>query len=101
MTTKLILRDLEAMHQHYGIAQEEEEEEKPPPGAAASRRTYDLLEDLGQVGVLEEVGISLQRWAQLRGVAMEYALALREYLLQEEEQEANREGPKAVSRRAR
>jgi hypothetical protein len=97
MTTKLTLRDLEAMRQHYGIAQEEEK----VPSAAASRRTYDLLEDLGQVEVLEEVGISLQRWAQLRGVAMEYALALQEYLDQEEEQEANREGPKAVSRRAR
>jgi hypothetical protein len=100
MTTKLTLRDLEAMRQHYGIAQEEEEEEKVP-SAAASRHTYDLLEDLEQVEVLEEVGISLQRWAQLRDVPMEYALALREYLDQEEEQEANREGPKAVSRRAR
>jgi hypothetical protein len=58
---KLTLEDLEAMRQHYGIAQEH------------------LLEDLGQVGVLEEVGISLQRWAQLRDVPMEYALALREY----------------------
>ena len=98
MTTKLTLRDLEAMRQHYGIAQEEEQ---PPPGAAAIRCTYDLLEDLEQVGVLEEVGMTLQRWAQLRGVAMEYALALREYLLQEEEQEANYKGPGAVSRRAR
>jgi hypothetical protein len=34
--------------------------------------------------VLEEVGMTLQRWAQLRGVPMEYALALREYLDQEE-----------------
>jgi hypothetical protein len=97
MTTKLTLEDLEAMRQHYGIAQEEEEQ--PPPGADASRRTYDLLEDLEQVGVLEEVGISLQRWAQLRGVPMEYALALREYLDQEEEQEANPGGPGAVGRR--
>jgi hypothetical protein len=96
MTTKLTLRDLEAMRQHYGIAQEEE----PPPSAAASRHTYDLLEDLEQVRVLEEVGIRLQRWAQLRDVPMEYALALREYLDQEEEQEANHKGPKAVSRRA-
>ena len=98
MTTKLTLEDLEAMRQHYGIAQEEEEK---VPSAAASRHTQDLLEDLEQVGVLEEVGISLQRWAQLRDVPMEYALALREYLDQEEKQEANREGPKAVSRRAR
>jgi hypothetical protein len=91
MTTKLTLRDLEAMRQHYGIAQGGQEE--PPPSAAASRHTYDLLEDLEQVRVLEEVGISLQRWAQLRDVPMEYALALREYLDQEEEeQEANREG---------
>ncbi len=63
--TKLTLEDLETMRQHYGIAQ-------------------DLLEDLGQVGVLEEVGMSLERWAQLRRVPMEYALALREYLDQEE-----------------
>jgi hypothetical protein len=89
MTTKLTLEDLEAMRQHYGIAQEEEQ---APPSAAASRRTYDLLEDLEQVGVLEEVGISLQRWALLRDVPMEYALALREYLDQEE-QEANPKGP--------
>ena len=74
MPTKLTLEDLQALRQHYGIAQE------------------DLLEDLEQVGVLEEVGISLQRWAQLRDVPMEYALALREYLDQEE-QEANPKGP--------
>ncbi len=81
MPTKLTLEDLEAMRQHYGIAQ-------------------DLLEDLGQVGVLEEVGMTLQRWAQLRDVPMEYALALREYLDQEEG-EANQGGPGAVGRRAR
>ena len=76
--TKLTLEDLEAMRRHYGIAQEEE----------------DLLEDLGQVGVLEEVGMGLERWARLRGLPMEYALALREYLDQEEgEEEANRGGP--------
>ena len=61
MPTKLTLEDLEAMRQHYGIAQ-------------------DLLEDLEQVGVLEEIGMTLQRWAQLRHVRMECALALREYL---------------------
>jgi hypothetical protein len=77
-TTKLTLEDLEAMRRHYGIAQEEEE---------------DLLEDLGQVEVLGEVGIGLERWASLRGVPMEYALALGEYLDQEEEEEANGEGP--------
>jgi hypothetical protein len=48
--------------------------------------------DLEQVGRLEEVGISLQRWALLRDVPVEYALALREYLDQEE-QEANPKGP--------
>jgi hypothetical protein len=93
MTTKLTLEDLEALRQHYGIAQEEQ-----TPGAGM--RTYDLLEDLEQVGVLEEVGMTLQRWAQLRGVPMEYALTLREYLDQEE-QEANQKGPGAVGRRAR
>jgi hypothetical protein len=82
MTTKPTLEDLEALRQHYGIAQ-------------------DLLEDLEQVGVLEEVGMTLQRWAQLRDVPMEYALALREYLDQEEEGEANQKGPGAVGRRAR
>jgi hypothetical protein len=76
--TKLTLEDLEAMRRHCGIAQEEEE---------------DLQEDLGQVGVLEEVGMGLERWARLRGLPMEYALALREYLDQEEgEEEANRGG---------
>jgi hypothetical protein len=65
MPTKLTLEDLQALRQQYGIAQ-------------------DLLEDLEQVGVLEEVGMTLQRWAQLRGIPMEYALALREYLDQEE-----------------
>ncbi len=73
MPTKLTLEDLQALRQHYGIAQ-------------------DLLEDLEQVGRLEEVGISLQRWALLRDVPMEYALALREYLDQEE-QEANPKRP--------
>ena len=72
-TAKLTVEDLEEMRQQYGIAQE------------------DLLEDLGQVGVLEEVGMSLQRWAQLKRVPMEYALALRDYLDQEE-QEANPKG---------
>ena len=75
--TKLTLEDLEAMRQHCGIAQEEEE---------------DLQGDLGQVGVLGEVGMGLERWARLRGLPMEYALALREYLDQEEEEEANRGG---------
>ena len=51
--------------------------------------------------MLEEVGISLQRWAQLRDVPMEYALALREYLDQDEEQEANQKGPGAIGHRAR
>jgi hypothetical protein len=96
MTTKLTLEDLEAMRQQYGIAQEEQQ---APPGAAA-RRTHDLLEDLEQVGRLEEVGISLQRWALLRDVPMEYALALR-YYLDQAKQEANREGRGAVGHRAR
>jgi hypothetical protein len=43
--TKLTLEDLEAVRRHCGIAQEEE----------------DLLEDLGQVGVLGEVGMGLER----------------------------------------
>ncbi len=79
--TKLTLEDLEAMRRYYGIAQEEEEEE-------------DLQGDLGQVRVLEEVGMGLERWARLRGLPIDYALALREYLDQEEEEEeANRGGP--------
>ena len=73
MPTKLTLEDLQALRQHYGIAQ-------------------DMLEDLEQVGRLEEVGISLQRWAQLRDVPMEYALALREYLDQEKK-ENQEKGP--------
>ena len=60
MPTKLTLEDLEAMRQHYGIAQEEQ-----GPGG---ERPCDLQDDLGQVGTLEEVGISLQRWAHLRKV---------------------------------
>ena len=84
---KLTLEDLETMRQAYGSAQEEH----APPGA---RGTYELLEDLKQVGVLEEVGVSLQRWAQLRDVPMEYALALREYLDQEEGK-ANPKGPRS------
>jgi hypothetical protein len=90
MTTKLTLQDLEAMRQEYGIAQEEQ--------APGGERTYDLQDDLEQVGMLEEVGISLQRWAQLRGVPMEYAEALREYLDQEKKE--NQEGPGAVGRQA-
>ena len=82
MPTKLTLGDLQAMRQHYGIAQ-------------------DLLEDLEQVGVLEEVGMTLQRWAQLRAVPMEYAEALRDYLDREEDEEANQKGPGAVGHRAR
>jgi hypothetical protein len=97
--TKLTLEDLEALRQHYGIAQQEEEEEQVP-SAAARRSTDALLEDLEQVGMLGEVGMRLERWAWLRGVPMEYALALREYLAQEEKKEANRKGRGAVSRRA-
>jgi hypothetical protein len=78
--TKLTLEDLEAMRRHCGIAQEEEE---------------DLQGDLGQVEVLEEVGIGLERWARLRSLPMEYALALREYLDQEAQEEANRGGPES------
>ncbi len=81
MPTKLMLEDLQALRQHYGIAQ-------------------DLLEDLEQVGRLEEVGMTLQRWAQLRDGPMVYALALRAYLDQHDE-EANQEGPGAVGHRAR
>ena len=90
VTTKLTLEDLEQLRQHYGIAQEQ-----APPGA---RGPYVLLEDLEQVRVLKEVGMTLQRWAQLRDVPMEYALALREYLHQEE-QEASQNQPGAVGRR--
>jgi hypothetical protein len=39
----------------------------------APRRTDGLLEDPGQVGRLEEVGITLERWARLRSVPIEYA----------------------------
>ena len=97
MTTKLTLRDLEAMRQHYGIAHEQPQ----APDAPARGLTDELLEDLGQVGRLEEVGMTLQRWALLRAVPMEYALALREYLDQEEDEEANQKGPGAVGHRAR
>jgi hypothetical protein len=97
MTTRLTLRDLEAMRQHYGIAHEQPQ----APDAPARGRTDELLEDLGQVGRLEEVGITLERWAQLRDVPMEYAEALRDYLDQEEDEEANQEGPGAVGHRAR
>jgi hypothetical protein len=84
---KLTLEDLEAMRRHYGIAQEEEEE--------------DLQGDLGQVGVLGEVGMGLERWARLRGLPLEYALALREYLDQEEgRKRRTEEGRRAVGRRA-
>jgi hypothetical protein len=72
------------MRQHYGIAQEEQQQ---VPGAVARRSTDDLLENLEQVGRLEEVGIGLERWAQQRGVPMEYALALRAYLDQQQEEE--------------
>ena len=75
--TKLTLEDLEAMRRHCSIAQEEE----------------DLQGDLGQVGVLGEVGMGLEWWARLRGLLIDYALALREYLDQEGEEEANRGGP--------
>jgi hypothetical protein len=40
--------------------------------------------------MLEEVGIGLQRWAQLRGVPMEYAKALQEYLDQEKKEKQPR-----------
>ena len=73
--TKPTLEDLEAMRQQYGIAQEED-----APLGAAGRPTYALLDDLGQVGMLEEVGMRLKRWALLRDVPIEYALALRDYL---------------------
>jgi hypothetical protein len=98
MTTKLTLRDLEAMRQEaYGIAHEQPQ----APDAPARGRTDELLEDLGQVGRLEEVGITLERWAQLKDVPMEYAEALRDYLDQEDDEEANQEGPGAVGHRAR
>jgi hypothetical protein len=98
MTSKLTLRDVEAIRQEaYGIAHEQPQ----APDAPARGRTDELLEDLGQVGRLEEVGITLERWAQLRDVPMEYAEALRDYLDQEDDEEANQEGPGAVGHRAR
>ncbi len=85
MTKQLTLEDLEAMRRHCGIAQEE-----------------DLQGDLGQVGVLEEVGIGLERWAWLRGLPMEYALALGLYLDQQEGGgRGEPRGAGAVGRRAR
>jgi hypothetical protein len=85
--TKLTLRVLEAMRQEaYGIAHEQPQ----APDAPARGRTDDLLEDLGQVGKLEEVGIRLKRWARLRGFPMEYAEVLRDYLDQEEEERKSR-----------
>ena len=93
MPTKLTVELLETMRQQYGVTQEEEEQQQAPPGA---RSPHALLEDLEQVGMLGEVGMRLERWALLRDVPMEYALALREYLDQEEEQEANQKGTQAV-----
>jgi hypothetical protein len=98
--TKLTLRDLEAMRQHYGIAHEQPQ----AAGAADSRRVDELLEDLGQVGRLEEVGIRLERW----GAAERFSDGVRRGLTgvprpvgggrEEEQEEANREGHRAVSR---
>ena len=45
MTTKLTLEDLEAMRQHYGIAQREAQGEQIP----GARGTYGLLENLKEV----------------------------------------------------
>ena len=90
MPTKLTLEDLEAMRRAYGIAQEEQ--------APGGERPCDLQDDLEQVGMLEEVGIGLLRWAQLKRVPMEYAEALREYLDQEKKE--NQEGRGAVGSQA-
>jgi hypothetical protein len=46
MTTKPTLEDLEAMRQHYSIAQSEAQGEQIP----SARGTYALLEDLKEVG---------------------------------------------------
>jgi hypothetical protein len=98
--TKLTLRDLEAMRPHYGIAHEQPQ----AAGAADSRRVDELLEDLGQVGRLEEVGIRLERW----GAAERFSDGVHRGLTgvprpvgggrEEEQEEANREGHGAVSR---
>ena len=42
------------------------------------------------MGKVEEVGITLERWARLRGFPMEYAEVLRAYLDQEEEERKSR-----------
>ena len=69
---KITRADLEAMRQEYGLSRVQE------PGGGLP---YSLDDDLKQVGIFEFGKITLERWAEMRGVPVDYARALRRYLM--------------------
>ncbi len=58
--------DLEAMRQEYGEGQRRDKRALP----------FNLDDDIKQVSMLSERGITPERWARIRGVPVEYARAL-------------------------
>ncbi len=68
----LTLEDLEAMRQEFGIA-----------GRRGRGLPYNVRDDLHQVAMLSRFNMSLEKWASLRGVPVEYAKALSRYAAQE------------------
>ncbi len=68
----LTLEDLEAMRQEFGIA-----------GHRGRGLPYNVRDDLHQVAMLSRLNMSLEEWASVRGVPIEYAQALSRYAARE------------------
>jgi hypothetical protein len=69
---RVTIEDLEAMHQEFSLA-----------GRRGRGLPFDVRDDLRQVQLCFDVGVSVEEWARDRGVPLDYARALRRFLDQD------------------
>jgi hypothetical protein len=71
----MTIEDLEAMRQEFSIAGRS--------FAGHGLGTFDVRDDLRQVQLCFDVGVSVEEWARDRGAPLEYARTLRRFLAQD------------------
>jgi hypothetical protein len=69
---RVTIEDLEALRQEFSIA-----------GRRGSGLPFDVRDDLRQMQLCSDVGVSVEEWARLRGLPLDYARALRRFLDQD------------------
>jgi hypothetical protein len=70
---KITREDLEAMREEYGLVRPRQDERGRPAVP------FNLEDGLRQMELNERHGLTVEHWAQLRGVPVDYARALQRY----------------------